>query len=372
MSETRLPQRVAVIGTGFGRNVVVPGLRAAGGFEVVALLSASPDRAQSVARELAIPHAFPASRLDEALSIPGLDLVFVASPPAAHEEQSVRALTAGKHVVCEKPTALDARQAMTMLEAARRAGKVAIIDHELRFSPVRQRYRELVAEGFLGRVFHIDLVIQGEYRLDASRPWTWWSGAAQGGGFLGAIGSHGIDAIRYTFGEIAAACGMTRSFVRERPEPATGKTRAVSADDYAPFWLRMENGASLTAMLSAVARAPRDTWRLWAHGESGSLLLDESEKLWGRRDGESDYLDLTPPRDPFDPTAHGMRDTTWTRAFVRMARGVHAAIAEGRTDVPLAATFEDGLRVQQVLDAIRQSSREQRWVECGAMAPSRA
>src|SRR5262249_34345149 len=203
-------------------------------------------------------------------------------------------------------------------------------------------------------------------------PWTWWADAAQGGGFLGAIGSHAIDGIRFTFGEIAAACGMTRTFVPERPDPSTGRARAVTADDYAPFWLRMENGASLTAMLSAVARAPRDTWRLLAHGESGSLLLDESEKLWGRREGEAEYSDLTPPPDPFDPVAHGMRDTTWARAFVRLARAVHSAIAEGKRDVPLAASFEDGVRVQQVLDAIRLSSRERRWVDCGTMVSSGA
>lgn len=370
MSAPRPPQRVAVIGTGFGRTVVVPGLRAAG-FEVAALLSGSAERAESVARELGIAHAFPATRLDDALSLPGLDLVFVASPPAAHASQSMRSLSAGKHVVCEKPTALDANEAATMLDAARHSERIAVIDHEMRFSPVRRRYRELVADGFLGRVFHIDLAIQGEYRLDATRPWTWWADASQGGGFLGAIGSHAIDAIRYTFGEIAAACGTTRSFIQERPDPATGRPRAVTADDYAPFWLQMESGAMLTALLSAVARAPRDTWKLWAHGESGSLLLDEAERLWGRRAGESEYQDLTPPRDPFDPTAHGMRDTPWTRAFVRLAREVHTAITEGRSEIPLAAGFDDGLRVQQVLDAIRLSSRERRWVDCGAMAPSR-
>jgi predicted dehydrogenase len=362
---------VAVIGAGFGRHVVIPAFRSVPGFQVSAVVSGSATRAGDVARELGVPHAFAAQRLEEALALPGLELVFVASPPAAHREQSTRALAAGKHVVCEKPMALDAGEAAAMVEAARAARRLGVVDHELRFSPTRRRLRDLVQEDFLGRLLHADIAVQGEYRLDRSRPWSWWSDADQGGGFLGALGSHVIDAVRFTLGEVAAACGCLRTLVRERPDPVTGRPRAVSSDDYALFWLRLEGGATVAASLSALARTPRDAWRFSAHGEKGSLVLDEEERLWGRREGEAEYRDLTPADQGRSVAALGLRDTAWTRAFVRFAGDLQGALAEGRITLPHAASFQDGLRVQQVMDAIRESSRRERWVACGPTAQAR-
>ena len=370
MSASPPPTRVAVIGTGFGRLVVIPALRAVPGFEIVAVLSPTQERAEQRARELGVPHAFPASQLDEALALPGLDLVFVASPPDAHREQSVRSLEAGKHVVCEKPTALDAAEAAAMVGAAERARRLALVDHELRFSPVRRHFRDLVRQGFLGRVFHADLTIQGEYRLDRTRPWSWWSDAARGGGFLGALGSHAIDAVRFTLGEVAAAHGCLRTLVAERPDPASGRTRTVTSDDYALFWLRLEDGSTLAATLSAVARAPRDAWRFAVHGEQGSLVLDGNERLWGRRQGEAEYRDVTPAEVATDATRFGLRDTAWTRAFVGFAAELRAALAAGARAPADAATFSDGLRTQQIMDAIRESSLSECWQECGAAAPT--
>ncbi len=352
------------MGAGFGRRLVVPILRAVPPFEVVALVSGSLERARAVANELGIPNAFPASQLEPAMA--EADLVFIASPPAAHRDQSLLALSSGKHVVCEKPTALDAVQASEMLAASQRSNRLALIDHELRFSPVRRRFRDLARQGFLGRLRHADLVIQGEYRLDKTRPWSWWSDRAQGGGFLGAVGSHAIDAVRYMVSEIEAARGLLRTIVDRRPAPDTGELRTVTSDDYALFWLKLEEDATLAATLSAVARAPRDTWRLAVHGEDGSLLLDEKERLWGRRQAESEYRDLTPADPGADAAALGVRDSAWTRAFLIFARELGAALASGRTTLPDAATFEDGLRVQQVMDAIRESSHREPWVECGA------
>jgi predicted dehydrogenase len=368
MSATR-PLRVAVIGAGFGTRLVIPGLRAVGS-EVAALVGQSAARAAEAAKLLGIPHSYPAAQLDEALALPGLDLAFVASPPVAHCEQTVRALERGLHVVCEKPTAMNAREAMLMLETAKRAGRLALIDHELRFSPVRRRFRDLVREGFLGRVLHADLTIQGEFRLDPTRPWTWWSDAAQGGGFLGALGSHAIDAVRFTLGEVEAAWGRLRTLVRERPDPAGGGARPVTADDYALFWLEMEADFTVACSLSAVARAPRDEWRFAAHGRAGSLLLDQGERLWGRREGESEFRDLTPPAGeaPAELAATGLRDTPWNRAFLRFAAALRDTLRSGRTSLPDAASFEDGLRVQQIMDAIRESSTTGRRVECRATA----
>jgi predicted dehydrogenase len=277
----------------------------------------------------------------------------------------MQALAAGKHVLCEKPTALNAGQAHDMLEAARRSRRLALIDHELRLDPTRRRLRELVREGYLGRLQHLQLNVESEFRLDPGRPWSWWSDAAQGGGMLGAVGSHAVDAIRYTAGEVLRGRGLLRTLTPQRPDPATGEMRAVTADDYAAFWLELEGGATAASVLSAVSRSPRPGWTMSLHGSEGTLLLDAGGRLSGRRGDEKEFADLTPPAPGLDVQALGMADTPWSRAFLGLAAEIATALAEGRSDVPLAATFEDGLRSQQVLDALCESAERGEWIDCG-------
>ena len=114
---------------------------------------------------------------------------------------------------------MNAGEARIMLEAARKSGKMALIDHELRFAPARRLFRDLVTEGYLGRLLHVNLAVESPFRLDATRPWSWWSDASRGGGMLGALGSHVVDSVRYTFGEVRAARGQLRTMFGERSGP---------------------------------------------------------------------------------------------------------------------------------------------------------
>jgi predicted dehydrogenase len=118
-------------------------------------------------------------------------------------------------------------------------------------------------------------------------------------------------------------------------------------------------------VLTAVARSRVPGQTIAAHGTEGSLILEPSGKLWGRRGTEKDFTDLSAPAAPFDAAAMKMPDTIWSRSFVLYAREIAAALAAGRVVVPDAATFEDGLRSQEVLDALRASARRSEWVECG-------
>jgi len=363
----RRPLGVGVIGTGFGRHTQIPAFVATPGVEVVAVVSHSLARAYEAAKQFDIRRAFDASDLDRFLALDDLDLVCVSSPPDTHRDYSLRAFAAGKHVLCEKPTALDAGEARDMWDAARRSGRLALIDHELRFDPARKLLRDKVREGFLGRLQHVSVSVEGEFRLDQSRPWSWWSDASRGGGVLGAIGSHVVDSLRYTFGEVLRARGELRTWIAERP--SDGGKKAVTADDYAALWLELEGGVVASVVLSTVARSRTPGWTMAAQGLEGSLLLDPDSKLWGRRGAEKEFVDLTPPRPAFDAAAFRMPDNPWARAFVLFAGEIAAVLAAGRTDLPLAATFEDGLRSQQVLDAVRESAKRNEWIECGPGAP---
>jgi len=240
-----------------------------------------------------------------------------------------------------------------MLAHGERARRVHVIDHELRFNPNRRKVRRLIEEGFIGAPRHALLTVVNAGRHDPSKPWGWWYDETQGGGLLGAVGSHQVDLLRYWLGEIAAVTGTINAFVPERPAPDGSGRRRVTADDYASFSLRFRSGAVATVILSAVAThtvGPRaEVW-----GDTGSLVLDEADRLWGGKLG-APLAELTEAETL--PTPPGMQYVSlWGLSFVRLVDHLVQATLDGAPVAP-AATFRDGVAVQRVLDAVRQSSR---------------
>ena len=136
--------RIGIIGTGFARRVQLPALRLVPGVTVTAIASGSLERARAVAAEFAIPHAFGSG--EELARASDVDLVLVSSTPDCHARQAIAALEAGKHVLCEKPMALDTRQAARMVEVAERSPGLARIDHELRYELNRVAALRLLRE----------------------------------------------------------------------------------------------------------------------------------------------------------------------------------------------------------------------------------
>jgi predicted dehydrogenase len=127
--------KVGIIGAGFARAAYLPALAHVPGAEVVAIASGRLESARSAADAFGVPHAYDdwqAMLVDHAL-----DLVCIATPTNLHAAQSLAALAAGAHVLCEKPTAMDAAEAAQMLHAADAAGRIHMIDHEMRFNPNR-------------------------------------------------------------------------------------------------------------------------------------------------------------------------------------------------------------------------------------------
>ena len=341
--------RVGVIGTGFGALVQIPAFRANPRAEVVAVASGTPGRAKKTADGLGVPHAFDDWR---ALIGADLDLVSITTPPALHHPMAVAALAAGRHVLCEKPMAMTTAEAEDMLAHGDRAGRAHVIDHELRFNLNRRRARQLIQDGFIGAPRHALLTVVNPGRHDPEKPWSWWFDESQGGGLLGAVGSHQVDLLRYWLGDIAAVTGTAVPFVPDRPLPEGGRRR-VTADEFSTFSLRFRSGAIGTVMLSAVAThtvGPRiEVW-----GEAGSLVLDEADRLWGGRVGEP-LAELTEPETL--PTPPGMQYVSlWGLSFVRLVDHLVHAVLDGAPVAP-AATFRDGLAVQRVLDAVRHAAR---------------
>lgn len=352
---------VGVIGAGFGRLAQLPAFHRCASAELVALCSGHLEKAQSVAAQFDIPAAFADYR--ELLQVPGVDLVSVATPPYLHHRMVMAAVEAGKHVICEKPMAMDAAEAGEMLAAAERAGLVHCIDHELRFNPTHIRARELLAGGLVGRLRHVTITRTAPFNADPmGRPLNWWFQPGTGGGILGAMASHYIDQLRWWVGEIRAVQGRLSTLVPERRLPDGSGMGRVASDDACTFLIEFAGGGEGTVMLSTVAYHPQG-YRAEIFGDEGSLILDAEERLWGAKVGESKLTEYSQP----DPALGlpGIEQTVWARSFVHLVDHVIGALAAGSRPTQ-GATFDDGLRCQQVMDAIRASWEQRRWVEVAA------
>jgi predicted dehydrogenase len=350
--------RIGVIGASFARAAYLPALRHVPDVEVVALASARMASAQRAASEFGVPHVY--DDWAAMLSAHDFDLVCIATPTVLHEAQTLRALERGAHVLCEKPTAMDAREAARMLRAAEAAGRIHMIDHELRFNPNRMRIAELIAQGALGEIRHVDISNVGSaWRDPASRPvGDWWSLAEDGGGRLGANGSHQVDLLRWWLGEVAWVTGAAPVMVPDRVDPASGEAWTATADDVAYFTAEMASGAVTQVFMSGVAAHNMgNLTRIF--GSEGTLLLNnDDERLLFAPAGE-EFQDIT----VVDRHAalDGVNAGIWNVSVVSLMQELCGAIRERRA-LSRGATFADGLANQQVLDAVRVSQAERRWV----------
>ena len=328
---------------------------------IVAITSRNRQHAESVAKEFDIENVV--TDWQELVKRDDIDLVSIVTPPVHHCEMTLAALENGKHVLCEKPMAMNADEALRMTNKAREAGLLALVDHELRSLKSRRTMRVMLQGGAIGKVRHCNYVFRSDYRILRDRPWDWWSDESMGGGTLGAIGSHAIDSFRWMLGtEINKVCAMLSSHISERPDKTTGQMRQVTSDDEAKLLLRfddseMTTGASGMVSLSVIESGSYEN-RLELYGTTGALMVGETGELWHSPAGSGAWRPVQVHQDTMAP---GMRPASWSRGFAALSCAIVEALRKGRTTVEGAATFEDGYRVQLVLDAARASNRKGGW-----------
>ena len=358
---------IGIIGAGFARTTQIPGFRDCMSARVVAIASKHRERAAEVAHEFDIENV--AVDWREIIARPDVDLVSVVTPPVTHKEMTLAALDQGKAVLCEKPMAMNAAEAKEMVERARAANVLAVIDHELRFLKSRKTMRMMLVSGAIGSVRHCNYIFRSDYRGVLDRPWDWWSDEKMGGGTLGAIGSHAIDSFRFMLGaEITAVSCMLSSHITERPDKGAGTMRRVTSDDEAKLMFRFAD-SSLTrnttgaASLSVVESGSYEN-RLEIYGSTGALMVGETGELWHSPAGSGTWK---PVKVHQDPVAPGMRPASWSRGFAALSCEIVEALREGRTTIAGAASFADGYRVQLVLDAARVSNQTRSWVDISSI-----
>ena len=371
--------RVGLIGVGWGSMVQVPAFRAAGGYEVAALCSRRAERAAEAGARLGIEDV--STDWEQFVRRPDLDIISVCTPTDLHREQVLGAIGAGKHVLCEKPVALDTGQAAEMADAADAAGVATAVCFENRWGREKLAVWRQIGDGLLGSPYFARVAIAADY-FHPSRPLMseWMYRLADGGGYLLGMASHDIDYLYCLFGVPEAVCADVRATIPTRTR-ADGSQFAADADDTASLLLRWSSGVGASISLTTVGLHTGSRYRFEAFGSGGTAEIDGTVfggTVRAGRAGEEGLRELAlsdaAVSDPSAIPATGRRSAP-IRALALMLEQWLPSVrgsaeptpaADGSGPGPSVPTLRDGLVVQRVIDAARRSSDGAGWVSLQA------
>ncbi|MFL5796835.1 MAG: Gfo/Idh/MocA family protein [Actinomycetota bacterium] len=384
------PIRVGIVGTGFAASSHLDALARLPGVAVAGVAGSSPDRARAAAERLGIGGlAYP--DLEALLGDPEVDAVHNCTPNHLHAQVTLQALAAGKHVLSEKPLAIDSEESARLVAAASGASLVTGVCCTYRHFPLIQQVRATLAGGEPGSVH----LVHGSYLQDwllHPDDWNWRLESAKAGPTraVGDIGSHWVDTVEHVTGdrvvEVMADLGrLYEERLRPVEEVATfargdaeGTRYPVDTEDFGSVLVRLASGARGAFSVSQVSPGRKN--RLWFEVDTARAAFvwdqEEPNRLWiGRRDGPNREL----VRDPSllgpsaAPLAHypGGHQEGWPDALRNLFADFYAAVAgRGRGELyqPTFASFEDGHHVVQVVEAVAESHRTRSWIPVAGAA----
>ncbi len=372
----------AVVGTGFIGPVHVEALGRAG-VHVAGILGSTPEKSRAAAESLGIPRGY--GSLDELLADENLNVVHLTSPNRFHFEQAKAVINAGKHVMCEKPLAMNSTESKELVMLAKQSSVVAGVAYNIRFYPLCHEVAARAASHELGEILHIT----GSYVQDWLLKETDfnWRVMAEDGGELRAvsdIGTHWLDLVQFISGQkIVAVCADLQTVHETRQRPiggaltfsgeVAGETEPVSiqTEDAGSILLRFSGGSRGCLHVSQTTAGRKNCLRFEIAGsqQAVSWNSEQPNALWvGHRDRPAETL----TRDPAMmhpqaatitnyPAGHceGFPDT-----FKQLFNTFYGYIEAGDFSAPRPfPTFEDGHEEMLLCEAILKSTREQRWVD---------
>jgi predicted dehydrogenase len=320
------------------------------------------------------------------LEDPEIDVFDNNGPNNMHKDPCIAALEAGKHTIVEKPLALDVEEAKEMLQASREAGKKGVksmVSFSNRFSPAVLLARRLIEEGKLGQIYHYRAAFLQDWLIDPNFPLAWrLKKEVAGTGVLGDLNAHSIDMARFLTGlEITEVCGVTETFVKERPIPleASGlsgkggaEKGAVTVDDASLGMFRFNNGALGSIEATRFATGRKSLWQIEVYGSRGAVQfeltqnnllqyfsLDDPLEVQGFRTIAVTEADVHDFIKHWWPPGHMLG---WEHHHCHTIFHFINCIANNLDVGPWGATFEDGFKVQCILQALQQSQKERGWV----------
>ena len=220
--------------------------------------------------------------------------------------------------------------------------------------------KELAEQGYLGELRHLiyNRVLGVRQDPVEALPWSWKVDEAQGGGALGGWQSHCSDTIRWWFGEFTGIFGQIETYIKERNDPETGKLRPATGDDTHAFVFRMANGALgsvYATAFSSIDLKSGSGCHVEAYGSEGNLIIENENNLKGGRIGDDSLKEIPLPSLPEVSHTNSYRIGTQMLLIKDMVKGIR----DGTSPSP---NFYDGLKHMEVLEALRISQSQGRWV----------
>lgn len=355
--------RVAVVGGNFG-EIHIQGYRRCPEMEVVAICRRDQKLAKQLSQRYQIQKFF--TDFDELIQSEDIDVVSLAVPNHLHCPMTLKALDHGKHVVCEKPLALDLNQAMKMANRAEEKGLIHMIVFNLRFVPAIIRMKELIEKGEIGSIHHILFTWESSSRRERDSRFFWRHVRAESGfGALGDVGVHGIDLIQWIFGDFKKVVSHMSVHV---PEHRTdeGEYKKTEVEDSCSFLGELTNGPQVVFHVSSITSCGSSI-RLEVYGEKGVLgayLFPRSQNCLGKLlggKGEKSFQESIPipKRLKQGIMPIGERVTLRVLSFGLLARQLMTAIQ--RCQIP-SPNFFDGIKAQKVLSGLQTSWEKEKWV----------
>ncbi|MGI9473741.1 MAG: Gfo/Idh/MocA family protein [Rubripirellula sp.] len=376
----------AVVGTGFIGPVHVEGLRRAG-VRVAGILGSTPEKSNSAAEILGIAKGY--ATLASVLADPDVDVVHITSPNRHHFHQASQTLAAGKHVLCEKPLAMNSQESSELVRLAKQAGVAAAVNYNIRYYPLCIEAAQRVRDGVVGDLFHVT----GSYAQD----WLFyptdfnWRVLSEDGGSLRAvadIGTHWLDLIQHvTNRKVMSVCADLSTVYPQRRRPIGSvetysgtlneeqetEPIEVNTEDYGCVMLKMGDGTRGVMWVSQVTAGRKNCLRFEIAGSRQSMSWNSqspNELQVGHRDTANECLIRDPglltPQAAAATSYPGGHNEGFGDSFKQLFRDFYAAIESGEfAGAPSYPTFADGHHEILVCEAILNSHQQQRWITIG-------
>jgi predicted dehydrogenase len=338
--------------------------------KIVGVADVNPKSAEAASRELDCEVWTTDYR--ELLDRKDVDIVDICVPNHLHEEIILAAAEAGKHVYCEKPLSNNVAQGELIVKAVEKAGIKNQLNFNFRYYPAVTRARQMIADGFLGRVFSYRACFYRSRYIDPNKPLSWrLSKDIAGGGALFDLGSHILDLIYYLMGDFVSVQATVETLIKERPIASGSTEKApVNVDDFVLMQARMADNTLGSIEISRMGTGTTNDLRFEIFGQAGALRFSAEDPSW---------LEVFDVKDPTQPTGgmsgfrkvqtvshfEGHKAPDWSMApgfattFVESQYRFLEAVSE---DLQPAPTFRDALHIQQVMQAALISSDEHRWI----------
>ncbi len=375
--------KTAIVGTGFMGKVHTENVRRLGNVEVAAVVGSRQETAQKFADSMYIP--FATANLKDVLDNKEIAAVHICTPNVDHCPMSLAAIEAGKAVLCEKPLTMTSDEARQLVAAAKAKNAVNCVQHNLRYYPVVQQIRQMIAHGDLGEI----LVVQGTYSQDwllYDTDWNWRLDAKFNGKLrvMGDIGSHWMDMIQHlTALDITEVCadlmifhktrkkpkGSVETFSGKKLAPADYESFPINTEDFGMVMLHLGERARGAYTVSQVSAGSKNHFAFEIFGTKAGVAWNQEQPdtLWVGHRNEPNQIILK-DASLFYPEAAGFADLPgghsegYDDSHKQIFKRFYAKVADPSAPVDYP-TFEDGLKGMILLEKVSESNDKRAWVK---------